>query len=180
MAPTLIIIDIQNDYFSGGSMELSGSAPAAANAARILGRFREQGWPLVHIQHLAARPGATFFLKGTPGAEIHPTVAPLAGETVLQKHFPNSFRDTGLLEFLKGAGVTDLVICGMMTNMCVDATVRAAFDLGFTCTVIHDACAARDLAFGGETVPARQVHGAFLAALGAVYANVISTEEYLA
>jgi len=180
MTTALIVIDIQNDYFSGGSMELVGSEQAAANAARLLARFRAQGWPLVHIQHLMARPGATFLLPGTPGAEIHPAVAPLAGEPVVQKHFPNSFRDTGLLDVLKQAGAHELVICGMMTSMCVDATVRAAFDLGFPCMVVHDACATRDLAFGGETIPARQVHGAFLAALGAVYARIAATDEYAA
>lgn len=180
MTTALIIIDIQNDYFSGGTMELAGSDPAAANAARLLARFREQGRPLVHIQHLMDRPGATFLLPGTHGSEIHPTVAPLAGEVVIQKHYPNSFRETGLLESLRQAGARELLICGMMTSMCVDATTRAAFDLGFSCTVVHDACATRDLPFGGETIPARQVHGAFLAALGAVYARIVATDEYLA
>ncbi len=179
MTTALIIIDIQNDYFNGGAMELVGSDLAAAKAARLLARFRELGWPVVHIQHLMARAGATFLLPGTPGAEIHPAVAPLAGETVLRKHFPNSFRETGLLDTLKKAGAGELVICGMMTSMCVDATVRAAFDIGFVCTVIHDACATRDLAFDGGTIPARQVHGAFLAALGAVYARIVDTDEYL-
>jgi nicotinamidase-related amidase len=65
----------------------------------------------------------------------------------------------------------------MMTSMCVDATVRAAVDLGFGATVVHDACAAPDLAFGGETIPARAVHGAFIAALGDGYADVRSADE---
>ena len=75
--------------------------------------------------------------------------------------------------------VTQLLVCGMMTSMCVDATVRAAFDLGFTCTVAQDACATRDLTFDGETIPARQVHGSFLAAMGAVCASIRSKDAIL-
>ncbi len=160
-------------------MELVGSTEAAAAAARLLATFRQTGWPVLHIQHLSVRPNATFFLSDTPGVAIHPMVAPLSDELVITKYFPNSFRETDLLEKLQAAGVTQLLICGMMTSMCVDATVRAAFDLGFECTVASDACATRDLGFNGETIPASHVHGAFLAALGAVYATVRTTDDII-
>jgi len=126
----------------------------------------------VHIQHVSNRPGASFFLPGTEGVNIHASVAPLAGETVLQKSFPNSFRGTQLQEHLRGLGADHLVIAGMMTHMCVDATTRAAFDLGFSCSLAHDACATRALAFGEQRVPAAQVHAAFLAALAGLYAKI--------
>jgi nicotinamidase-related amidase len=177
MNTALILIDIQNDYFPGGKMELQGSTEAAINAARVLDRFRREGMPVIHIQHVSTRPGSTFFLEGTEGMEIHNSVKPGEGETVLIKHYPNSFRETPLFEILKSLGVTNLMISGMMTHMCVDATVRAAFDLGFTCTVVHDACATRDLAFNGTTVKAAEVHGAFLSALSAVYAKMIPASE---
>ena len=180
MKTGLLIVDIQNDYFPNGSMELEGSLQAGEQAARLLAQFRLQGLPTVHIQHLATRPGATFFLPNTPGAEIHPCVQPLAGETILQKHFPNSFRDTALLEHLRSLGCQRLVICGMMTHMCIDATSRAAADLGFTCLLAHDACATRALAFDDQHVPARQVHAAFLAALRGTYAQVLGVDEILA
>jgi nicotinamidase-related amidase len=66
----------------------------------------------------------------------------------------------------------------MMTHMCVDATTRAAFDHGFRCTLLHDACATRALSFNGVTVPAMQVQMSFLAALGAVYAKVVGTDDF--
>jgi nicotinamidase-related amidase len=172
MKPALIIIDIQNDYFPGGKMELEGSPEASLQAAKLLEDFRTKGLPLVHIQHVSDRPGASFFLPDTEGVNIHANVAPRAGETVLQKHFPNSFRGTPLLEHLRALGVDHLVIAGMMTHMCVDATTRAAFDLGFSCNLAHDACATRALAFGGQRVPAAQVHAAFVAALSGLYAKV--------
>ena len=179
MKTALLLIDIQNDYFPGGKMELVGSVQAAAESARLLAAFRKQGCPVYHIRHLSSWPGATFFLPGTAGAEIYPAVAPLAGEPVITKRFPNSFRETGLEERLRDDGVEELVICGMMSHMCVDATVRAAFDLGFSCIVIHDACATRDLTFDRLTVPAAQVHASFMAALGAVYAQVKSIDQIL-
>lgn len=179
MSSALILIDIQQDYFPGGRMELVGSTEAAASAARLLDTFRKAGWLVFHIQHVSVRPNTTFFLPDTPGVAIHPIVAPLDGEPVITKYFPNSFRETGLLEKLQAAGVTQLLVCGMMTSMCVDATVRAAFDLGFECTVASDACATRDLIFNGEIIPASHVHGAFLAALGAVYATVRTTNSII-
>jgi nicotinamidase-related amidase len=179
MTTALILIDIQKDYFPGGRMELVGSVEAAGAAARLLAAFRKASWPVYHVQHISDRSTATFFLPNTPGIEIHPSVVPLPGESLVTKHFPNSFRDTNLLELLKANGISQLLICGMMTSMCVDATVRAAFDLGFVCTVAQDACATRDLTFDGETIPACQVHGGFLAALGAVYANIRTTDAIL-
>ena len=172
MTPALILIDIQNDYFPGGKMELEGSPEASLQAAKLLQTFRQKQLPLVHIQHVSSRPGASFFLPGTEGVNIHANVAPRAGEAVIQKSFPNSFRGTKLLEHLRGLGADQLVIAGMMTHMCVDATTRAAFDLGFSCSLAHDACATRGLAFGEERVPAAQVHAAFIAALAGLYAKV--------
>ena len=131
MTDALLIIDIQNDYFPGGAMALHEPEAAAANAAKLIAAFRQAGRPVIHMQHVSTRPGATFFLPNTPGVEIHASVRPLPGETVMQKHFPNCFRETKLLERLRGAGIGSLAIAGMMTHMCVDTTTRAASDLGF-------------------------------------------------
>ena len=179
MKSALLLIDLQNDYFPGGAWELVGSDAAAANAARLLAAFRAAGKPVIHIQHVAAHPGATFFLPGTPGVEIHPRVAPAAGEPVVLKHFANSFRDTSLLATLRALDVDALLVAGMMTHNCVDATVRAAFDLGLPCRVAGDACATRALSYEGETVPAAQVQAAFLAALNFFHAQVAPTATLL-
>ena len=180
MNTALILIDIQNDYFENGTMPLVGSGKASLNARQILDKFRAEGMPIIHIQHIAARPNSTFFLPATKGSEIHDNVKPKENEKVIIKHFPNSFRETELLEYLKSRNITDLVICGMMTHMCVDATVRAAKDFGFNCTVISDACATRDLTINGETVKAVEVQKSFLAAFNGFYASVKTTKEYLA
>jgi len=106
-------------------------------------------------------------------------VAPHENEIVVQKNFPNSFRGTTLLEMLKAETIGSLVICGAMSHMCIDATTRAAFDLGFNCVVAEDACATRDLVFKSTTIKASDVHASFMAALSDPYADVISTQEII-
>lgn len=179
MREALIIIDIQNDYFDGGANPLTGSREASMNAKDMSANFRKRSLPVVHVRHLSMRPGSTFFIPGSYGAEFHENTTPLAGEKVIEKHFPNSFRETDLLDYLRAEGITDLVICGMMTHMCVDATTRGAKDLGFSCTVIGDACATRTLEVGGRKVAADDVQTAFLAALNYFYAEVTNTADYL-
>jgi len=180
MKQALLIIDIQNDYFPGGAMELVGSREAGDQAGQLLNAFRSQSLPVVHIQHISTRPGAAFFLPDTPGVDIHDCVAPVTGEPVVQKNYPNCFRGTPLLDHLRDRRIDRLVIAGMMTHMCVDTTVRAAFDLGFQCLLAHDACAARDLAFGDKCVPAEAVQTGFLAALNGLFAKVLSVDDICA
>lgn len=180
MNTALLLIDIQNDYFPGGAMELVGATEAATQAANILNIFRKKLLPVIHIQHIAAHPGATFFLPNTAGAEIHASVLPSAGEPIFKKHFPNSFRETSLLEHLHAGNISRLFIVGMMTHMCIDTTTRAAVDLGFTCSLAHDACATRALSFNGVQIAAESVQIAYLAALNGMFAKIASGNELCA
>ena len=180
MKTGLLLVDLQNDYFPGGKMELTGILQASEKARSLLHHFRKTNLPIYHIQHVSLHPGATFFLPLTEGGKIYRALEPLACETVFQKNFPNSFRETLLQETLRKQDVKNLVIAGAMSHMCVDATVRAACDLGFSCTVIENACATKDLEFRGSLVAAAQVHSAFMAALHAAYAKVMTAEEFLA
>jgi nicotinamidase-related amidase len=179
MKKGLVLVDIQNDYFPGGRMALAGMEAAGSNSRALLELFRENQWPTFHIQHIYIQKGATFFLPETPGVEIHDCVQPRSNDVLIQKHYPNAFRETGLLESIRKAGAERLVICGAMSHMCIDATTRAAADLGFSCTVIHDGCATKNLEFSGRTIPAPEVHGSFMAALGAAYAKVVSLSKFL-
>lgn len=178
MKTALVLIDIQNDYFPNGKMELFESEKASINAQKILNKFRESNDLIIHIQHLSTREGATFFIPNTKGSEIHRNVRPKQGEKVIIKHYPNSFRDTELLKFLKKNEVNHLVISGMMTHMCVDATTRAAKDFGFSIELIGDACATKDLEILGEKVKAKEVQKSFLSALNYFYSEVTNTEDY--
>lgn len=179
MPRALLLIDIQRDYFAGGRHPLPGADGAAEAAGRLLEAFRRQGEPVVHVQHSWDEPDAEYLRPGTPGYEHDPRVAPSHGEPVVVKEAPNAFLGTDLRERLAGLAVKELVVGGMMTSMCVDATVRAAVDLGFAVTLAGDACAAPDLEYAGTPVPAAHVHAAFLAALADGYAEVVPVQALL-
>lgn len=148
--PALIVIDVQNDYFPGGRWELRDMEAAADNASRLLAAARQAGDVVVHVRHEFPTADAPFFAPGSTGAQIHSKVQNQPGEEVVLKHQINAFRDTPLREILDRQGVEDVVICGAMSHMCVDAATRAASDLGYRCTVVHDACATRDMESAGS------------------------------
>ena len=177
MTRALLLVDIQLDYFPGGAFPLVEPEAAATAARTVLDRFRAAGEPVIHVFHSADEPGATFFVPGTAGIGFHPLVAPLDGETVVEKHEPNSFLGTELADILTGRGIDELVIVGMMSSMCIDSTTRAASELGYTVTVVSDACTAPDLVFGDTTVPGATVHASFMAALDGSFATVLPSGE---
>lgn len=179
MNTALLLIDIQNDYFPGGAMELDEAEKAGKNGGMILAAAREHQIPVIHVQHLSLRPGSTFFLPDTPGSEIHHFVEPVPGEQIIQKHFPNCFRDTDLEEILHRKNIQNLIVAGMMTHMCVDTTVRAAADLNYQCILASDATATRDLIWDGRIIRAQDVQGGYLAALSGLFANVLPTKQII-
>lgn len=179
MKTALILIDIQNDYFPGGRYELAGPEQAAEKAKRMLDAFRQRAWPVFHIRHISMEPDAGFFLPGTTGSAFYEGCKPCEGEKILIKHTPDSFLSTGLKEQLDEERIDSLVICGMMTHMCIDTTVRSASGLGYPVELIEDACATRDLAHRGSTVEADRVQLSFMAALDGVFAKVTKAEEWL-
>jgi len=178
----LLIIDVQNDYFPGGKMTLEKAEQAVQNIRKVLNHFRENHLPVIHIRHISTNDGATFFLPDTDGVKINNWVLPQENEKIITKHFPNSFRETDLMNYLQSKKIKSLVITGMMTDVCVESTTRAAFDFGFSNTVIGDATATRNREINGEVVKAADVQKSILAgisALGGLYAHIINTNDFL-
>ena len=163
----LLVIDIQDFYFPGGKMALSEPEKAAGNAALLLGWFREKKLPVIHIRH-----------NSEPGGKINEIVKPLETEKIITKNEINSFKSTGLNDYLKKLSVDTLVICGMQTHMCVEAAVRAGADLDYKVILVHDACTTRDLIWENKIVKAQDVHLSTLVTLKN-YAVLKSTSEYL-
>ena len=176
----LILIDIQNDYFEGGKWSLEAMQIASTNAARVLAAARAAGDKVIHVRHEFEGKDAPFFAPDSTGADIHPLVQPLAGESVVLKHQVNAFLGTDLKAQLDATGIEQITLVGAMSHMCIDAAARASADFGYATTVIHDACATRDQDFEGRSIAAEQVHAAYMAALAFAYASVVSTEQYLA
>jgi nicotinamidase-related amidase len=179
MADALVVIDIQNEYFPGGALPLPDAEGAAGRARDAIEAARATGMQVIHIRHEEPLSDQ-FFVPGSRGAETNETVAPAEGEAVIVKNYPNSFLQTDLSERLESSGASRVAFCGMMTSMCVDATVRAAADLGLKPVLIDDACAAPDLEHRGRQVPADAVHAAFCAALGDEIATVLGTTDFSA
>jgi len=176
----LLVIDIQNFYFEGGLIPLTGPVQAAEHARRVLDAFRARHLLVVHVRHV---PQSVAIVDNEPANaqyRIRPVVAPAPGEKVVTKRHINSFRDTDLLEYLRGKGIKKLVIVGMQTHMCVEGASRAAADFGFDVTVVHDACATRPLELNGHTAAAIDVHTTALAAIKDNYGRVVGVEELLA
>ena len=160
-------------------MALENIDQVGVNARQLLDQFRYQGLSTFHIQHTFLDNVAGFFVPNTEGAEIHGCIDPLPSETVIHKHYSNSFRETDLLYQLRRNEITDLVICGATSHMCIEATTRAAADYGFKCTVVEDACAACEVEFQGKKVSAADVHTASMATLAFAYANVVAISEII-
>lgn len=179
MKQALLIIDVQNDYFKNGRCELHRPEAALEAVKALQDWFRGEELPIYYVQHIS-RENADFFLPGTEGAELVEALRPRKAELVIQKHHPNSFLETELHMALEKDGVSDLVICGMMTHMCVDTTVRAAYDLGYQVMLISDACATRPLFWNGEEIPADVVQRVFLASMDGIFAGIMTAGEFLA
>lgn len=179
MNSALILIDIQNDYFEGGKLELNHPVKTANNAKSILNFFRENNLPVFHVKHIGIGDKANLFLPESIGAEINYLVAPNKDEKVFIKHVPNSFSNTDLVKTIFDNNINHIVVCGMMTHMCIDTTVRCAKNLGLIVTLIEDACTTKDLTWKGYTIPAKLVHATYMASLDGTFAKIMTTKEFL-
>lgn len=179
MKKALILIDIQNDYFPGGRFELDQPDAAAQNAKRTLDYFRKKGRPIFHVQHINTNAEAPFFIANTAGVNIHPLVSPFPCENLIVKNTPDSFVNTDLLQSLNELGIKQVVICGMMSHLCIDTTVRSAKRLGLAIELLSDACTTRDLRWENTPVPAKLVHATFMAALQNTFADVKETMTFI-
>lgn len=174
----LVVVDLQNEYLPTGKLPLTDIEHAAANALRVITHARDAGIPIFHVRHQSVE-GAPIFAKGTAGAKIQSAVAPVGDEPVIVKKHINAFRETDLKQQLDALDIQEIVVIGAMSHMCIDAVVRAAVDMGYAVTVLHDACATLDLTFGGVSVPAAQAHATIMAAFEFGYATVKPVDEYL-
>jgi nicotinamidase-related amidase len=174
----LLLIDIQNFYFSKGKIPLKNSDLASQKAKEVLTFFRKHELPVIHVKHIPGNQSSPN-TGNDPGWAIHSLVTPLPGEKVIQKHHVNCFRETELLDFLRKRQIRNLVVCGMQTHMCLEAGVRAASDFGFSVKLIHDACASRDLVFDNTRISADLVHASTLATLKSGYAEILSAGEFI-
>lgn len=167
----LILIDIQNTYRKG-VMQLTNVEPAILEAQKLLKMARALKVPVIHIQHDAG-VGSPYDITADIGA-IAAEVAPIAGEKVIVKNYPNAFVQTSLDAELKALGVQNIVLAGFMTHMCVNSTAHGAFNLGYAPTIVASATATRPLmSTNGKVLSAEEVHLGALASTRDLYAVVV-------
>ncbi|MDI1361255.1 cysteine hydrolase family protein [Methylotenera sp.] len=167
----LILIDIQNTY-RHGLMQLTNVEPAIIEAQKLLKLARELKIPVIHIQHDAG-VGSPYDISADIGA-IATEVAPIAGEKVIVKNYPNAFVETTLDAELKSLGIKNIVLAGFMTHMCVNSTAHGAFNLGYASTIVASATATRPLlSTNGKVLTAEEVHLGALASSRDLYAVVV-------
>lgn len=170
----LIIIDAQVTY-TQGIMKLDGMDDALEECKTLLERFRQTGRPIVHIRHDAG-PGTPYDVNA-PIGQILDIVAPQGNEPIITKNYPNAFTQTELDALLKKAGISNLILVGFMSHMCINSTARGAFSLGYNPTVVASGTATRALPskVTGKDIPSEQVHEAALAALSDLPSVVVPT-----
>ena len=169
----LIMIDLQNTY-RRGVMQLTGVEAAILEAQKLLQLARDHKVPVFHVRHDAGA-GSPYDVTAEIG-QISAEVAPIAGEPVVTKQYPNSFVQTDLDAQLKALGIQNIVLAGFMTHMCINSTAHGGFNLGYAPTVVASATATRPLqTAGGKVLTAQQVHEGALAATRDLYAAVADT-----
>lgn len=178
MKKALIVIDLQNDYFCGGNMELQGVNEALIQTNKLIKYARKEKYKIYFVQHFATKDDATFFVTNTKGVELHQDLD-IQDDIIIKKNYPNSFIDTTLKYELDKENISELIMCGAMTHMCIDTTVRAGFDLGYKILVASDACATKDLQFQKKIIKAQDVHFSFMSALASVFCEVKETEQII-
>jgi nicotinamidase-related amidase len=175
----VVVIDAQREYVDG-RLALPAIAPALEEIGRLLARARALRTPIIHIVHHGKAGGV--FAPESPGIEIAAAADPAPGEAIVAKGLPNAFASTDLADRLHALKRPSIVVVGFMTHMCVEATARAAIDLGFTAAVVANATATRDLPdpLTGATVAAAEVHRNALAALADRFATIVADTAALA
>ena len=177
----LLVIDVQNEYFDGvlpiTDPPTSTSLP---NVTRAMDAARAAGVPVIVVQHVDHEPDADGFRAGSHGAELHPEIAGRPHDHLVEKALPGSFTGTGLQEILEADGVDTVAITGYMTHMCVDTTSRQAAHLGLAVEILDDATGTLSLENAGGAATGEELHRATLVAQGQFFANVLSTDSWVA
>ncbi len=175
----LLVIDFQNEYFSG-KLPIPDGQAALNNAKRLIKMADDAGMPVFHIQHVTPS-GAPIFAEDGQTVDFHSDIQPAGNHAVVRKSSVSVFPTTDLDKQLKAKGIKTLLVSGLMTHACVAGATRDAVPLGYEVIVAEDACATRDLTGDdGKTVAHDVLHQASLASLSDTFADVQTTDAIVA
>ncbi|MFD0415036.1 cysteine hydrolase family protein [Streptomyces sp. NPDC127108] len=180
MKRALVVIDVQNEYVTGG-LPISYPAPALslANIAAAMDAATQEGIPVVVVQH-AAPAGSPLFGRDSHGFALHDVVASRPRDHLIEKTLPSSFAGTDLGDWLERQGVDTLTITGYMTQNCDESTARAAVHRGYSVELLSDATGTISLSNRVGTLSAAELHHAILVVMQSFFASVSTTAEWIA
>lgn len=178
MKRALLVIDVQNEYFSG---ELSVTYPKGTmgNILKAMNAARANCIPIIAIQHTAPQPDSSTFVKESSAWEIHEDVLKIGYDYIVEKNLPGSFTGTNLEEILRSNGIDTVVISGYMSQMCCDTTSRQALHLGFCVEFLSDATGTLAFSNYAGTVTAEELHRAILVTQAMRFSKVMSTNKWI-
>lgn len=172
----LLVIDFQNEYFTG-KMPIADGAAALANTQELIRYADSHKMPVFHVQHVAPA-GSTLFAEGGETVKFHPRMQPRATDRIVRKNTVSVFASSDLDAQLKARGINTLLITGLMTHACVAGAARDAVPLGYSVVVASDASATRSITrFNGRTVDYKALHEAALAEIEDTFGDVMSTAQ---
>jgi nicotinamidase-related amidase len=176
MKEALLVIDVQNEYFTG-KLPVTYPSGSFENILKAMDAADDAHMPIVVIQH-ANPPEAPAFAKGTSGWELHEEIKKRPYNLLIEKTLPGSFTGTGLGAWLEKRGITTLTIAGYMTQMCCDTTARQAFHRGYKVTFLSDATGTLSITNSAGTISDSDLHRAILVTQQMRFSTVMTTAEW--
>lgn len=178
MKRALLVIDVQNEYFTG-KLPVTYPSGSLDNITRAIKAAHTNNIPVIVIQHTAPQKDSKTFRKGTKEWELHPQIAGEKYDHIIEKTLPGSFTGTDLEAWLRERNIDTLVIAGYMTQMCCDTTARQAVHLGFSVEFLSDATGTLQISNYAGTVTAEELHKAILVTQAMRFSEVLTTEEWI-
>jgi nicotinamidase-related amidase len=178
MKRALLVIDVQNEYFSG-ALPITYPLGSMDNILKVMKAAKQNGILVIAIQHTALLKDSKTFVKGSFQWELHEEIKRAGYDYIIEKNLPGSFTGTDLEMILKENGIDTLVICGYMTQMCCDTTARQAFHLGFSVEFMSDSTGTLDISNYAGSVSAQELHRSILVTQAMRFSKVINSEDWI-
>jgi nicotinamidase-related amidase len=178
MKEALLVIDVQNEYFTG-KLPVTYPAGSLDNILTAIDWAHEGRVPVIVIRHTNTAPEAVTFRKGTPGWELHDEIRRRHADRIMEKTLPGSFTGTSLGDWLQERSVSSVTIAGYMTQMCCDTTARQAFHRNFAVNFLSDATGTLSFSNHAGSISAADLHHAILITQQQRFARVMTTNEWI-
>ena len=179
MKRALLVIDVQEEYFSG-KLPVTYPPESLENILKAMDTAQDQEIPIIIVQHTATAENAETFVKGSPGWELISEVSKRPYDHLVEKTLPGSFTGTDLESWLQKRDIDTVTISGYMSQMCCDTTARQAFHRGFKVEFLSDATGTLNVSNYAGKVTGEELHSAILVTQAMRFGEVLNTADWMA